>query len=240
MTRAAALRRRRAAPRRAAAVRGPRSRARARRGAAGRGPQRQRQVEPDPARRRACCAPSAGGSSARRWRSPTTALALDRELPLRRALGFWGGPRRRGDGRARASPILRTCRCGCCRRASKRATLARVAASAAPLWLLDEPLNGLDADGAERLAGSSTRHRAAGGAVLAASHQPLARRLAQAGARPMIGALIARDVRRGLDAARPGCRSPSSCWSRRWCRSRSGPTRACSRGSAPALCGSPR
>jgi heme exporter protein B len=34
----------------------------------------------------------------------------------------------------------------------------------------------------------------------------------------MIGALIARDLRRA-SAARPGCRSPSSCWSRRWCRS---------------------
>ena len=31
---------------------------------------------------------------------------------------------------------------------AKRATLARVAASGAPLWLLDEPFNGLDADGA--------------------------------------------------------------------------------------------
>ena len=30
----------------------------------------------------------------------------------------------------------------------KRATLARVAASGAPLWLLDEPLNALDTDGA--------------------------------------------------------------------------------------------
>ena len=47
----------------------------------------------------------------------------------------------------------------------------------------------------------------------------------------MIGALIARDVRRGLPA-RPGCRSPSSCWSRPWCRSRSGPTRSCWRASA--------
>jgi heme exporter protein A len=55
----------------------------------------------------------------------------------------------------------------------KRATLARVAASGAPLWLLDEPLNGLDADGAGRLARLIDRHRSAGGAVLAASHLPL-------------------------------------------------------------------
>jgi heme exporter protein A len=56
----------------------------------------------------------------------------------------------------------------------KRATLARVAASGAPLWLLDEPLNGLDADGADRLAQLMLQQRAAGGAILAASHVPLA------------------------------------------------------------------
>ena len=55
----------------------------------------------------------------------------------------------------------------------KRATLARVAASGAPLWLLDEPINALDGDGALRLAAMIEQHRAKGGAVLAASHQPL-------------------------------------------------------------------
>ena len=55
----------------------------------------------------------------------------------------------------------------------KRATLARVAASGAPLWLLDEPVNALDADGAERLAHLVRKHRETGGAVVAASHQPL-------------------------------------------------------------------
>jgi heme exporter protein A len=55
----------------------------------------------------------------------------------------------------------------------KRAMLARVAASGAPLWLLDEPANGLDAEGQERLAAAMAAHRMRGGAVLAASHQPL-------------------------------------------------------------------
>jgi heme exporter protein A len=41
------------------------------------------------------------------------------------------------------------------------------------LWLLDEPLNGLDADGAKRLSQAIAGHRADGGAVVAASHQPL-------------------------------------------------------------------
>ena len=56
---------------------------------------------------------------------------------------------------------------------AKRATLARVAASGAPLWLLDEPLNALDAESADRLAPVVEAHLASGGAVLAASHQPL-------------------------------------------------------------------
>jgi heme exporter protein A len=55
----------------------------------------------------------------------------------------------------------------------KRAVLARVAASGARLWLLDEPANGLDGDGEERLAAAMAAHRAGGGAILAASHQPL-------------------------------------------------------------------
>src|SRR4051794_35190426 len=55
----------------------------------------------------------------------------------------------------------------------KRATLARVAASGAPLWLLDEPLNALDGDGADRFTTLIEQHRASGGAILAASHQPL-------------------------------------------------------------------
>jgi heme exporter protein A len=42
------------------------------------------------------------------------------------------------------------------------------------LWLLDEPANGLDADGLARLESAMAAHRAAGGAILAASHQALA------------------------------------------------------------------
>ena len=57
---------------------------------------------------------------------------------------------------------------------AKRAQLARAVASAAPLWLLDEPLNGLDRKGAGELDRAVAGHRANGGAVLAASHLPLA------------------------------------------------------------------
>jgi heme exporter protein A len=99
--------------------------------------------------------------------------ALDRELPLERAIRFWS---RSGDeamdslgvGGLRHIPV-RLLSSG----QLKRAALARVAASRAPLLLLDEPLNALDSDGADRLERLIARHRFDGGAVLAASHQPL-------------------------------------------------------------------
>jgi heme exporter protein A len=101
------------------------------------------------------------------------ALALDRELRLKRALSFWGQPvesAMEALGIAYLADVpVRLLSSG----QAKRATLARVAASRAPLWLLDEPLNALDADGAARLASLIQAHLGSGGGVLAASHQPL-------------------------------------------------------------------
>jgi heme exporter protein A len=103
--------------------------------------------------------------------------ALDPRLTLARALGFWA----RLDGRSAAAGLdafglaaladvpVRMLSTG----QRKRASLARVAASGAPLWLLDEPANGLDNEGQVRLGAAIAAHRAGGGAVLAASHQPL-------------------------------------------------------------------
>jgi heme exporter protein A len=100
-------------------------------------------------------------------------VALDRELTLKRGLRFWGGspePAMEALGIALLAEVpVRLLSSG----QLKRVTLARVAASAAPLWLLDEPLNALDGDGADRVAALIERHRASGGAILAASHQPL-------------------------------------------------------------------
>jgi heme exporter protein A len=53
----------------------------------------------------------------------------------------------------------------------RRAVLARLALSAAPLWLLDEPTNALDAASLARLEAMLAAHREAGGAVVAATHQ---------------------------------------------------------------------
>ena len=100
-------------------------------------------------------------------------LALDRELPLARALGFWAaspGPLMEVLGIAHLAEVpVRLLSSG----QAKRAALARVAMSGAPLWLLDEPLNALDADGAQRLGRLVATHLAGGGALLAASHQLL-------------------------------------------------------------------
>lgn len=100
-------------------------------------------------------------------------IALDAELPLARALRLWGG----ATGRAMqalgidhlAEVPVRLLSSG----QTKRATLARVVASGARLWLLDEPLNGLDRDASERLGGIIADHLRSGGAILAASHQLL-------------------------------------------------------------------
>lgn len=101
-------------------------------------------------------------------------LALDRELPLSRALAFWKGPRLSEAMSAFALDSLaqvpvRLLSTG----QAKRAQLARVVASGAPLWLLDEPQNGLDRNGLAELDVAIREHRARGGAILAASHTPL-------------------------------------------------------------------
>jgi heme exporter protein A len=106
-------------------------------------------------------------------------LALDRELPLIAALDFWMAPDRDRERLEAATTALgleallpvpvRLLSAG----QLKRATLVRAAASAAPLWLLDEPTNGLDAQGFSDLVGLIDAHTADGGAIVAASHVTL-------------------------------------------------------------------
>jgi heme exporter protein A len=52
----------------------------------------------------------------------------------------------------------------------RRLALARVAASGAPLWLLDEPANALDAEALGLFARALARHRAGGGLAVIALH----------------------------------------------------------------------
>ncbi len=122
--------------------------------------------------------PAAGDvkrSGAVAWLGESTALDGDRTLI--EALRFWTGL----DGTtpelamaamdlAHLAPVPVRCLSTGQRR---RAAIARIIASAAPLWVLDEPANGLDADSVARLGEAIRAHRQGGGAVLAATHLPL-------------------------------------------------------------------
>jgi len=55
----------------------------------------------------------------------------------------------------------------------RRLALARLALSAAPLWLLDEPTVGLDTASQALVGAVLTAHRARGGIIVAATHVPL-------------------------------------------------------------------
>ncbi len=55
----------------------------------------------------------------------------------------------------------------------RRAALARLLAQRRPLWLLDEPLDGLDRQGLELFAQLLGEHAAGGGGAIVTSHQPL-------------------------------------------------------------------
>ncbi|HQT46690.1 MAG TPA: heme ABC exporter ATP-binding protein CcmA [Acidocella sp.] len=56
----------------------------------------------------------------------------------------------------------------------RRLALARVMASKAALWLLDEPTTGLDTESEARFVALCEAHRAAGGMIIASTHTPLA------------------------------------------------------------------
>jgi heme exporter protein A len=71
----------------------------------------------------------------------------------------------------------------------RRLALARLALSAAPVWLLDEPTLGLDAGSVERFGVLLADHRAKGGVVVAATHLPLP--MEDAASLVMVGLVLA-------------------------------------------------
>lgn len=101
--------------------------------------------------------------------------ALDPHLPLGKALGFW----QRIDGPADNEAVrlgladlmdvpVRYLSTG----QKKRAALARLIGQRAPIWLLDEPLNGLDTRGVALVEQLTQEHCREGGLAVIASHQP--------------------------------------------------------------------
>ena len=105
------------------------------------------------------------------------AAALDAELPLRRALDFWarvdtvdGHSVDRAMSDMALAPLAEVPVAMLSTGQRKRAAMVRVIASGAPIWLLDEPANGMDEAAQARLVAAIARHRANGGAVMLASH----------------------------------------------------------------------
>ena len=107
--------------------------------------------------------------------------AIKPALGVRETLGFWAGLR--SVAPPSVEPALAAFGLDAiadwpCRWLSagqrRRLALTRLAVTPAPLWLLDEPGAALDADGEARLAAAIAAHRAAGGRVVVATHQPAA------------------------------------------------------------------
>lgn len=101
---------------------------------------------------------------------------LDEHLPLGKALGFWRGV----DGASNLpvelalEPLVQVPVRFLSTGQRKRAALARLIGQRAPIWLLDEPLNGLDRDAVSRCEALVAAHCRAGGIAVIASHQPFA------------------------------------------------------------------
>lgn len=109
----------------------------------------------------------------------TEAAAIDPELPVAKALGFWAGLDGRRDkaeaaleavGLAQLAAVpVRLLSTG----QRRRVAIARVVASGAPVWLLDEPANGLDQAATAMLGALIAEHRIDGGIVVVATHLPI-------------------------------------------------------------------
>lgn len=107
--------------------------------------------------------------------------ALDPQASLQAALGFWAAL----DG---TKPIALTDHADALglydlfdvpvrylsTGQTKRAALARLLGQAVPIWLLDEPLNGLDTKGVALVEQLVAQHLASGGIAVIASHQRFA------------------------------------------------------------------
>lgn len=103
---------------------------------------------------------------------------LDPDLPLARSLAFWFGL----DSVADVAAIMARLRLETLAEVPvgylstgqrKRAALARVLGQNAAVWLLDEPLSGLDTASQDLVSALVREHCAGGGIALIASHQPL-------------------------------------------------------------------
>jgi len=104
--------------------------------------------------------------------------ALDPDLPLGKALGFWNAVDGGGDpsqvyGKLGLSNLLEVPVRYLSTGQRKRAGLAALMGRDVPIWLLDEPLSGLDTAAIETVTRLIEDHVKSGGLALIASHQRL-------------------------------------------------------------------
>lgn len=104
--------------------------------------------------------------------------ALDLDMPLGKALAFW----QRVDGCADPAGAFATMELDTLLEVPvrflstgqrKRAAIASLLNRNVPIWLLDEPLNGLDTGAQDKVASLIERHCEAGGICVIASHLPV-------------------------------------------------------------------
>lgn len=103
--------------------------------------------------------------------------ALDEHLPLGKALNFWSaidGAKDSHLARLGLEALLDVPVRYLSTGQRKRAAFARLLGQQADNWLLDEPLNGLDSQGAALVEELIGEHRAGGGIAIVASHQNIA------------------------------------------------------------------
>ncbi len=101
--------------------------------------------------------------------------AIDESLPLGRALAFWqmiDGQTDAALERLGLADLLDVPVRYLSTGQRKRAALARLIGQRAPVWLLDEPLNGLDTEAARLVEALAAEHCLNGGICVVASHQP--------------------------------------------------------------------
>ena len=101
--------------------------------------------------------------------------ALEPALPLGDALAFWqrmDGPADNELTRLGLSELMDVPVRFLSTGQKKRAAFARLIGQAAPIWLLDEPLNGLDKQAVGLIESLASEHCKSGGICIVASHQP--------------------------------------------------------------------